>query len=134
MSKHISEKYLKKLDEEGILIRDKDVRFSVTFLDKDGKLVGRDWHKGELVLSKKRIVLLSKEVKFLNIKRKDERFGQFKLGEDNPVCLAISLTSQSDDALGGPSVSTLQFQIFTPQVSKILKQLEARKKTPGAAS
>ncbi|MFW1677104.1 hypothetical protein ACFVYJ_04900 [Pontibacter sp. JAM-7] len=126
-NRHIPEKYLKKLKLEGILIAEPEVRFTLAYLDKKDRLLGRDWYKGSLVLSEKRIVLLSKQVKFLNIKRKDERFSQFRVNEDNAACLTLVYTAGHDD-LSKADAAKVVIQVFTPQAPDLLQQLKDRAK------
>ena len=117
MSKHLSEKLQQKLEKEEINVKDNNVRFTVTHLNPRGKVLGRDWYKGYIAVTAKRLVLVSDGVKFLNIKSSDERFSATKFVEDNVACLEVQCDKESD------SKRSVVFHIYTSKVDKLLKKI-----------
>ncbi|MGB0280577.1 MAG: hypothetical protein ACPGAE_00175 [Neptuniibacter sp.] len=55
MSKHLTEKFANKLEKEGIQVKDNGIRFTVTHLNGKGKVLGRDWYKGYIGITDKRL-------------------------------------------------------------------------------
>lgn len=118
MTKHVSEKFQNKLEKEGILVKENGIRFTVSHLNSNGKLLGRDWHKGYIVVTDKRLVLAADGVKFLNIKSSDARFTAAKFVEDNVACLAVKFSKDPD------SQRSLMFHIYSDKVNKVLKKVQ----------
>jgi uncharacterized protein YodC (DUF2158 family) len=118
MSKHLTEKFANKLEKEGIQVKDNGIRFTVTHLNGKGKVLGRDWYKGYIGITDKRLALVSEGTKFLNIKRGDERFASAQFLEDNVACLEVKYLKEPD------SKRSLIFHIYTSKAHEILKQLE----------
>ena len=118
MSKYLTEKFAKKLDKEGLRVKDNGIRFTVTHLNGKGKVLGREWFKGFVGITDKRLALVSDQTKFLNIKRGDERFDSAQFVEDNVACLEVKYLKVPD------SKSSLVFHIYTSKAHEILKCLE----------
>lgn len=116
-SKHMSEKFQAKVEKEDIKVSERNIRYTVTHLSRKGKVLGRDWYKGDIVVSGKRLALVSDGVKFLNIKGSDERFSAAKFIEDNVACLEVKLAKDDD------SERCVVFHIYTDKVNKILKHI-----------
>ncbi|WP_286238222.1 hypothetical protein [Neptuniibacter halophilus] len=117
--KHMTDKLQARIDKEGLVFMEESVRFTVTHTSPKGKLLGRDWHKGDLVVTSKRLLLVSEKVKYLNIKSSDERFSATKFFEDNVACLEVDFMKDPD------SKRSLVFHIYTPGVDKLIKLIEA---------
>ena len=117
MSKHLSDKLQKKLVKEEVSVKDNNIRFTATHYDGRGKVLGRDWYQGFIAVTNKRLVLASDGIKFLNIKRSDERYAAIKFLEDNVACLEITCSKESK------SKRRLVFHIYTSKVNKVLKKL-----------
>lgn len=118
MSKHLTEKFAAKLEKEGILVKDNGVRFTVTHLNGKGKVLGREWFKGFVAISSKRLALVSDGNKFLNIKQGDERFTSAQFLEDNVACLEVKYRKEVD------SKRSLVFHIYSSKAHKLYKQVE----------
>ncbi|MCP4594893.1 hypothetical protein [Neptuniibacter sp.] len=118
MSKHVSEKFLNKLEKEGILVKENGIRFTVSHLNNKGKLLGRDWHKGFVAVTDRRLTLVADGVKFLNIKSSDDRFSAAKFVEDNVACLEVKYNKEPD------SKRSLVFHIYSDKVNKIYKKVK----------
>ncbi|WP_067867032.1 hypothetical protein [Neptuniibacter marinus] len=115
---HLSEKLQKKIDKEKVLIKENNVRFTVTHLSPKGKVLGREWYKGFTAVTDKRLILVSNSVKFLNLKGGDDRFSTAKFIEDNVACLEVEYFKE----IG--SHRCVEFHIYTDKVDKFLKQIE----------
>lgn len=118
MSKHLTEKFAAKLDKEGILVKDNGIRFTVTHLNGKGKVLNREWFKGFIAVTHKRLALVSEGNKFLNIKQGDARFKSAQFIEDNVACLEVKYRKEPD------SKRSLVFHIYTSEAHKFYKQLE----------
>ncbi|MGH1462144.1 MAG: hypothetical protein ACRBB6_08915 [Neptuniibacter sp.] len=118
MSRHLSEKFAKKLDKEGILIKDNGVRFTVTHMSGKGKVLGRDWYKGFICITEKRLALVSEGTKFLNIKSGDERFDSAQFIEDNVACLEVKYLVEPD------SKRSLVLHIYSSKAHDLYKRLQ----------
>lgn len=120
-SKHLTAKLKTKLDKEGVSVKDNNVRFTVTHLNAKHKVLGRHWYKGFIAVSDKRLVLVADGVKFLNIKKADERFSAAKFVEDNIACLEVNYQKEPD------SKRSLVVHVYTDKVSKLLRSIERLK-------
>lgn len=118
MSKHLTEKFAKKLEKEGIQVKDNGIRFTVTHLNAKGKILERDWYKGFIGITDKRLALVSEGSKFLNIKRGDERFDSAQFVEGNVACLEVKYLKEPK------SKSGLVFHIYTSKAQDILRLLQ----------
>ncbi|EAR59737.1 hypothetical protein [Neptuniibacter caesariensis] len=118
-SKHLTEKLKSKLEKEDIKVKENNVRFTVTHLNHKGKVLGREWYKGFIAVSNKRLILASEGVKFLNIKKSDERFTAVRFEEGNVACLEARLAKEPE------TERSLVFHIYTSKVDKLLKNIEA---------
>ncbi|PIE24261.1 MAG: hypothetical protein CSA60_03375 [Neptuniibacter caesariensis] len=117
--KHLTEKLKAKLEKEDIKAKDNNVRFTVTHLNRKGKVIGREWYKGFIAVSDKRLVLVADGVKFLNIKKSDERFIAARFVEDNVACLEVRFIKELGSERG------VVFHIYSSKVNKLLKHIEA---------
>lgn len=118
MSKHLSDKLQQKLEKEGIDVKDNNVKFTVTHLNRRGKVLGREWYKGYIAVTSKRLILVSDGVKFVNVKGSDERFSATKFIEDNVACLEVQCDKDAD------SKRSVVFHIYTSKVDKVLKKID----------
>lgn len=116
---HVSEKLQRKIEKEGVLVKQNNVRFTVTHVGRKGKILGREWYKGFIGITDKRLVLVSDGVKFLNLKKGDDRFLAAKFIEDNVACLEVKFFKEVD------SNRSLVFHIYTDKVNKIIKRIDA---------
>lgn len=122
MSKnHLPEKLQRKIVKEGVLLKQNNLRFTVTHVNRKGKLLGRDWYQGFIAVTDKRLVLVVEGVKFLNLKCGDERFTAAKFIEDNVACLEIKFSKEVDPK------RTVVFHIYTDKVNRIIKYIDALK-------
>lgn len=117
-SKHISNKLQRKIDKEGILVKEDAVRYTLTHVNHKGKVLGREWHKGFLAITEKRLLLVSNEVKYLNLKKGDDRFTAAKFIENNVACLEVKFSKDDD------SKRSLVFHIYSDKVNKIYKRIK----------
>ncbi len=116
---HLSEKLQQKIEKEGVLVKENGVRFTATHINRKGKVLGREWYKGFIAVTDKRLVLVADGVKFLNLKAGDERFSAAKFIEDNVACLEVKFCKEVD------SPRSLVFHIYTGKVNKIIKRIDA---------
>ncbi|WP_415884203.1 hypothetical protein [Neptuniibacter sp. QD34_54] len=117
-SKHLTDKLRAKLEKEEIKVKANNVRYTVTHLNEKGKVLGREWYKGFIAVSGKRLILVSDGVKFLNIKKSDQRFTAAKFVEENVACLEVRYFKEPD------SERSLVFHIYTDKVNKLLKHID----------
>ncbi|WP_299181780.1 hypothetical protein [uncultured Neptuniibacter sp.] len=116
-SQHISDKLQRKLDKEGIKVKHNNVRFTVTHKNRKGEVLGREWYKGYIAATEKRLLLSADGVKFVNIKGSDERFSAVKFVEDNIACLEVKVLKEALSERG------VVFHIYTDKVDKFLKRI-----------
>lgn len=119
MSKHLSAKLASKLEKEGVLVKENGVRFTATRMNSKGKVLGRDWYKGYIGITGKRLVLVSEGKKFINIKGADERYSLARFVEDNVACLEVKYRDAPD------SKQSLVFHIYTTKAHDFLRLLES---------
>lgn len=117
-NKHLSEKLQNKIEKEGILVKDGNVRYTVSHCNRKGKILGREWYKGFIAVTEKRLILVSDGVKFLNLKSGDERFSAAKFVEDNVACLEVRFMKEPE------SNRSVVFHIYTDKVNKIYKRMK----------
>lgn len=118
MTNHLPEKLQQKLETESVSFEQDDLRFTVSHVNRKGKLLGREWYKGFIAVTDKRLVLAADGVKFLNLKAGDERFSAAKFIEGNVACLEIKFAKETDHK------RRVIFHIYTDKVNKILKRIE----------
>jgi hypothetical protein len=119
MSKHLSAKLASKLEKEELLAKENGVRFTVTRCNMKGKVLNRDWFKGFIGITGKRLVLASEGKKFINIKGADERYSLARFEEDNVACLEVKYREEPE------SKQYVIFHIYTTKAHKFLRLLEA---------
>lgn len=118
MTNHLPEKLQQKLETESVSFEQDDLRFTISHVNRKGKLLGREWYKGFIAVTDKRLVLAADGVKFLNLKAGDERFLAAKFIEGNVACLEIKFAKEADHK------RRVVFHIYTDKVNKILKRID----------